>query len=248
MNIFVMPPSGGSPRQLTFGDSSYMYPAWSPDGRSIACVTFVSNVPHVCLIPVGGGPPRIFPETQMSWGFTLYWGSGEKLIYRSPGNVNIVLLDMETGEMTDLISPPDTTSMVGFPRYSPDGKEIAFWWGRGLTGGESRSEVWVFSSDGASRRLLATGDYWPIGWSRDGRQVYVNDFEAGSDTRVSLIDATTGAITRTYVVPIPHFDQSKTAISLDERWLAFVAREETSDIWMVTGFDPQVTAPAAAIR
>jgi dipeptidyl aminopeptidase/acylaminoacyl peptidase len=56
-NLWVVPTSGGSPKQFTHGNQVDMHPRWSPDGRSIA---FISNrgderQMQIFIIPFGGG-------------------------------------------------------------------------------------------------------------------------------------------------------------------------------------------------
>ena len=64
-HVWIVPFSGGTPRQLTFGERGESQPAWSPDGRTIAFVSARgagtgddAPKPQVWLLPADGGEAR----------------------------------------------------------------------------------------------------------------------------------------------------------------------------------------------
>jgi TolB protein len=65
---------------------------------------------------------------------------------------------------------PDSHRGDENPRWSPDGRKIAFWSGK-LNGGPTSEEEWVYTAnaDGTGRHRLAVGEY-PV-WSPDGKLI-----------------------------------------------------------------------------
>ena len=60
-NLWVVPTSGGEPRQFTQGDQSDAMPRWSPDGSQIAFLskrTVKEKTPQIYLISFNGGEAR----------------------------------------------------------------------------------------------------------------------------------------------------------------------------------------------
>ena len=56
-NIWVVPVSGGEPRQLTHGGNDQR-PRWSPDSHTIAYLGMSGDTPQVSMIPAEGGDPH----------------------------------------------------------------------------------------------------------------------------------------------------------------------------------------------
>jgi TolB protein len=69
MQIWRMSPDGGDPEQVTDGQFNNWFPHFSPDGRSIAFLSFRPDVApeehpfykhvYLRLMPIGGGEPRV---------------------------------------------------------------------------------------------------------------------------------------------------------------------------------------------
>ncbi len=69
-DIWVVSATGGELVKLTDNDNSKYSPAFSPDGKSIAYLTAgdgVYSVPHIAIVPLTGGTPRILTRSLDRW-------------------------------------------------------------------------------------------------------------------------------------------------------------------------------------
>ena len=117
-SIRVVPLEGGVSRTLT--DSAFCCPSWSPEGDWV----YYSNPSRgLSRVPASGGPSEVVTQVDSSPGaFRITHAdvlpSGMGVLYMAGGadrtNQRIQALDLETGEVKDLI--PGQT-----PRYSPTG-------------------------------------------------------------------------------------------------------------------------------
>jgi TolB protein len=115
--------------------------------------------------PAGGGDATLSPD-----GRSFLTSSSRA------GNVDLWMVDIETGRWTRLTDDPGE-DFEG--RWSPDGKEVAFTSSRG-----GQKDVWVLDiGTRATRRLTSSGDEdeYPV-WSPDGKSiVYTGGPWAGRD-------------------------------------------------------------------
>jgi Tol biopolymer transport system component len=81
-HLFTMDLPGGKPQRLTNDNAHEFQPAWSPDGKSIAYVTWSSDGGQLWKIPATGGPP-----VQLSKSLAVYSNPAW-----SPDGTKIVLL------------------------------------------------------------------------------------------------------------------------------------------------------------
>ncbi|WP_232286133.1 S9 family peptidase [Solidesulfovibrio carbinoliphilus] len=152
--LFLLPLVGhGGPRGLVT-DRDVGNFVFSPDGGRIA---FETTAPD--------GPPR---------GRRVTSASGAP----APGdaaNTDIALVDVKTGAVTSLA---DTDGSEGSPRFSPDGKSVAYvsMAAPGFYFSAARVMV-VPAAGGAPRALSETPDARPelLGWSAGGEAVYVRE-------------------------------------------------------------------------
>jgi tRNA A-37 threonylcarbamoyl transferase component Bud32 len=122
-----------TPLRLTNHSAPDACPAWSPDGRWIAFVRGGIKS-SVMLVPALGGPERKVAGTDFDPQLLtcgIDWSPDGRYIAfpsaPSPGaRSEIVLLSPQTEERRTVSFPPPGTLGDALPRFSPDGKALAF--------------------------------------------------------------------------------------------------------------------------
>ena len=152
-NIMVAPSDGGSPRRFTDGPSDSA-PRWSPDGRYLAYLSVVEDLPALHLAPLAGGVPlRVKapgPVSFLSWS-----AAGDALV--------LVVTVMPQGAATDDARSKNAPKLVRGMANRLDG--------RGYLAG--RDQLFIHTVADGSLRQLTAGDYdhrQPC-WSPDGSMI-----------------------------------------------------------------------------
>jgi dipeptidyl aminopeptidase/acylaminoacyl peptidase len=205
--VVAMDADGGEPHPLTSSPTGVAQYEWSPDSKRLAFVasdpespedarqkqekTFVIHAERpappsrLFVQEVGGTSARVVsaPEHYVSsvdWspdGKTLAYSASTGAQYLDQWRSRIYTIPAEGGEHHVLVA---TDGMNGEPRYSPDGRWVAFISTGGVARLISAPGLYVVSASGGEPRSLGGGDTWvrEILWRPDSRALYFVPNEA----------------------------------------------------------------------
>lgn len=175
MNLWVSRLKHAEPRQLTFGETSYVAPDVGREGNVVASRQRMQF--DIWKYPVGGTPQedvkRAVQITHQTGAVQTPSASPDdrELVYLSDsgGHGNIWILQLDTGQARQLTFEQDPDIDLGVPVWSPDGQHIAF-----VKRGKSGWNVdqWVINPDGSNSHKVSENGGWAC-WSPDGKWLYV---------------------------------------------------------------------------
>jgi eukaryotic-like serine/threonine-protein kinase len=171
-NLWSIERSGGTPRQLTFGEVTLARPDVRRSGTIV--VSRWRQQSDIWRIPVDGSPienvaraGRVTRQTSHVYAPSVS-PDGTQIAYVSDagGHGNIWVQVLANGEARQITFETEPQVQVGLPLWSPSGDRIAYFTARG----ESLN-YWSISPDGSNHRLLAPNAGWAV-WSTDGQWLY----------------------------------------------------------------------------
>lgn len=191
-HLFVVPATGGTPRQLTRGEFDVgarfdglgggVGYAWTPDGKGIV--------------------------------FDGYLEPNADLNYR---NSDLHLVDVATGTLRKLTSRPGTWTA---PAISPDGKTIAYAGYDSTRKSYQAAELYVMGIDGSNPRKISGSldrDVTDLRWAPDGSGIYFGVADHGT-ANLSFQPLSSGAprsVTRgTHMLGVTNFSKNGMAVGV----------------------------------
>lgn len=208
-------------------------PAWSPDGRSLAYVSFEKGKPEVIVHDVASGRRRVVAGFKGSNSAPAWSPDGRQLAVTlsRDGGSQIHVLDVGTGSTRRLTQ---SSSIDTEAAWTPDGATLYFVSDRGGSPQIYRVPV----SGGAPQRVTFSGSYniSPT-ISPDGRWLaYVGQVERGY--KVHLMDLSTGqarAITETR-------DDESPSFGPNSKQLIYATRQQGREVLMTSTLDGRIKA------
>ena len=171
-----------SHQQLIEEEGNYGSPAWSPDGRALAFIRTDRNATEIRIRSLESGEVRVVTRfTPPSYGIQrrfLDWSpDGQWLVVSAAASATrpngLFLVAVATGEKRRLTEPEAMVGGDTDPRFSPDGRRIAFV--RSIH--RSHQEVFVLpATGGAPRPLTEDGArVSSLDWASDAQIVFASD-------------------------------------------------------------------------
>lgn len=156
--LYIMDYDGFDAKRVTINKSLNILPTWSPDGRTLAYVSYRQGSPAIFLAQIyeGRSTPNVTGEKGNGQSFApAFSPDGKKLAFASnrSGNMEVWSANANgTGARMLTSSPASDTA----PCWSPTGQEIAFTSSRG--GG--MPQIFQMDAEGLNvRRLTSVGSY-----------------------------------------------------------------------------------------
>jgi Tol biopolymer transport system component len=180
--------SNAEPEQLTSGPLALVSPLPSEDGKKLfvvgrrargELVRYDSETNH--FVPFLSGISAEHVSFSQDGQWVAYVSFPEATVWRSK---------IDGSERLQLTNPPLHASL---PRWSPDGKEIAFF---STTSGKT-SKIYLISKDGGAARELLPEDDHPEGdpyWSPDGSAIAFAGLYGSAATGIRILDLRTRQI------------------------------------------------------
>lgn len=203
LEIAVLDFKSGKRQQLTFSPlhKSNLHPTWSPDGSRIAYASDADGDFDIYIMDENGENATNLTDDSPLHENSPHWSSvSEKIVFVSypDGWVaeDVNLLDVTTGERRRLTS---SINPVAYPRWSPNGSQIAYFSTKPFEPPLSTSEIWRAKADGTDPEALVTdggGNRSPR-YSPDGKwiafesyrdfntDIYALNLESREETRLT---------------------------------------------------------------
>ena len=207
--LYVASVGGGPGQRVTSVKGALAYPTWSPDGRSVA-VLFTENardplgptaakapatgvvedsldVQRIALVDPGGRTLRVVSPPELYVHEYDWSPDGRRFVATAappPGDdgwyvSEIVTVEASTGAVRVLVRPG---VQIGCPRFSPDGRNVAFIAGLMSDEGVLGGDVFVVPAAGGEARNLTPGrDASPsfVAWLPSSKEILFAELAEG---------------------------------------------------------------------
>jgi len=165
-DIYLMPARGGESVRITDDPASDRYPVWSYDGQWLAFDSDRTGSWETWVIRITpDGKAGSAPVQATRGGGSGIWTRDGKIAYSTEtGQTHVYIANSDGSQEIQLTKQKNWN--VG-PRWSPDGKTIAYAASYGAQAG--RSAIWTVPANGGDEKFLTVG--LSFAWSPDGREI-----------------------------------------------------------------------------
>jgi tricorn protease len=226
-NIYKIPAAGGEPVQVTrHVDGNLFWPSMSSDGKVIVYeelfgiwkLDVATGRTNEIRIEIAADEKdnetdvEVVKDEVDSFDIS---PSGRRAVISARGQILTIATDR--GDITR-VSPDPMASRSQFPRWSPDGRHIAF-----VSDRSGRDEIWLSDPEGRAPKKITNADNekGTIVWSPDSKSLLFT----AADKRLYNYTVDDG---RTVVVSSSDVNRiGSVAVSPDSKWVAFAKQDQT---------------------
>lgn len=263
---------GQSARKLTDLKGDLADPAWSPDGKKVAFL-FTENAPRAAgpLMPMTpetgvidsqiyeqrltlvdintGNVQQISPADMYVYEFDWSPDGRQFALTAAPGEgdnnwyiAQLYRLPASGGALKPVYKPP---LQMAVPRWSPDGKNIAFIAGIMSDEGSTGGDIFMVPADGGEARNVTPGipasPSW-LTWQSADKILFAEQIDG--DTGVATVEVGSGKVTQLWRGPETITQEGQLSVSADGTRSAVIRHSASKppEVWAgVTGEWQQVT-------
>jgi TolB protein len=179
---------GEQPRTVLSSRDPILSPAWTPDGKKIAYVSFETKRPAIYVQDLSTGQREKLAAFRGLNGAPSFSPDGKSMLFTASmhDNPEIYQMDLDTRQVKRMTN---NTAIDTEARYTPDGKGFIFTSDRG---GSAQIYSYTFA-DGSTKRLTFRGAFNARGsLSADGKYVALVHRPSGSNYKVAIQEISTG--------------------------------------------------------
>jgi TolB protein len=233
-SLLVADSDGFNPQVVARSKESLLSPAWSPDGKKIAYVSFESGNSNIYVQDITTGSRQLVESHPKGINGAPAWspdGSKLAVALSFSGNLNIYVLDLASRQETRVTS--NNLAINTQPVWAPDGQSIYFTSDR-----SGRPQIYQTPvSGGTATRISFQGqNNQNVSVSYDGKQIAMVQGN-GNVYRIAIADQSLGGQVR-YVSPGP-YDESP-SFAPNASMLLYAATEGTRGVLYSVSADGNV--------
>jgi TolB protein len=226
--IYIMDYDGHEEKAVTQHGSISILPRMSPDGNSIAYLSYKDRYPFLYVLSLRTGKSRPLSK-EVGMNVSPAWspdGGRIAMALSRDANAEIYLINADGSGRERLTND---RALDTSPCFSPDGSRIAF-----VSDRQGNPQIFVMSVNGgaADRLSFQGGSSYSPAWSPDGRMIAYVAEKPGDGLEIYVMDADGGNARR---LTQSSGSNESPSWSADSRHVVFAStRTGRSELWSVT--------------